>query len=103
MLLDKTENEGILTIATTSRSQFIVDTTWNSPSRFDVKYDFDFPSLHLRKAYALKWINKITSPPEQADSPGAKTIITFKKKAEDLASEIAAETKGWSFSLLKEM
>ncbi|KAI5120786.1 hypothetical protein M0805_002413 [Coniferiporia weirii] len=97
------QNEGILTIATTNHPERIDDAILNRPSRFDVKYDFALPSESLRSAYALKWIQKINSLSMAAESSNGEARVRFDKDETELASDVAKNTEGWSFAFLKEL
>jgi AAA+ superfamily predicted ATPase len=89
-------NDGILTIASTNHPEDIDDAIINRPSRFDTKYTYSLPTVELRNAFAIKWLNKITKLSEQ-------TGVTFEKSDEELAQGIAEKTEGWSFAFLKEL
>lgn len=97
-LLSQAQNEGILTIATTNHPERIDDAILNRPSRFDVKYTFSLPTGELRKAYTLKWIQKLNSLRQ-----GEKLAIEFATPDSELAEEVAKGTDGWSFAFLKEL
>ena len=89
-------NDGILTIASTNHPEDIDDAIINRPSRFDTKYTYSLPTVELRNAFAIKWLNKVTKLSKQ-------TGVTFKKSEEELAQGIAEKTEGWSFAFLKEL
>lgn len=91
----QTQNDGVLTIATTNHPERIDDSILNRPSRFDVKYTFELPSLNLRKEFILLWINKV-------ETRMAATGVSF-ADPDALASKIADRTDGWSFAFLKEL
>ncbi|THH09323.1 hypothetical protein EW145_g2100 [Phellinidium pouzarii] len=97
------QNEGILTIATTNHPERIDDAILNRPSRFDVKYNFALPTESLRTTYALKWIRKIASLHASAGSAARKTNVKFDCDEAELAEEVAKNTEGWSFAFLKEL
>ena len=89
-----------MTIATTNHPERIDDAILNRPSRFDVKYNFSLPELELRRAFAMKWIQKV-------EALGASTAVghdvMFGEKLEEVAEKVAQRTDGWSFAFLKEL
>lgn len=85
-------------IASTNHPERIDDSIINRPSRFDVKYTFDYPTEALRKTFALRWLRKINALP-----PERKSFIDFARTESELAEEIAKTTEGWSFAFLKEL
>lgn len=85
-------------IASSNHPERIDDSMKNRPSRFDVKYTFDYPSAALRKTFVLRWIRKINALP-----PDRKSFIEFARTENELAEEVSIMTDGWSFAFLKEL
>jgi hypothetical protein len=101
----QTQNEGILTIATTNHPERIDDAILNRPSRFDVKYAFELPNENLRKEYIARWMAKIKHVGKDADRKSTtKAVINVEFDNEiKTMDEVAKKTDGWSFAFLKEL
>jgi hypothetical protein len=89
-------NNGILTIASTNHPEDIDDAIINRPSRFDIKYTYDLPTLKLRKEFTVKWLRKVSLL-------GPRNTAMFEKSEDEIAESVAEKTDGWSFAFLKEL
>ncbi|MBE9000448.1 AAA family ATPase [Nostoc sp. LEGE 12447] len=81
-------NQGIVTIATTNHPERLDSAISDRPSRFDRKYHFDLPAFPERETYITLWNDKLNS--EMGLS-------------EEVVSQMAALTEGFSFAYLKEL
>lgn len=82
-------NDGLLVIGTTNHLDKLDPALSTRPSRFDRKFPFDDPDEEERTAYARFWQEKLKSN-ESIDFP------------DDLVSQVAQATDGFSFAYLKE-
>ncbi|MBC1219628.1 AAA family ATPase [Nostoc sp. UCD121] len=81
-------NQGIVTIATTNHPERLDSAISDRPSRFDRKYHFDLPAFPERETYITLWNDKLNS------GMGL---------SEEVVSQMAALTEGFSFAYLKEL
>ncbi|NEU84149.1 ATP-binding protein [Nostoc sp. UIC 10630] len=81
-------NQGIVTIATTNHPERLDSAISDRPSRFDRKYHFDLPAFPERETYITLWNYKLNS------GMGL---------SEEVVSQIAVLTEGFSFAYLKEL
>ncbi|THV02702.1 P-loop containing nucleoside triphosphate hydrolase protein [Dendrothele bispora CBS 962.96] len=89
-------NHGILTIATSNYPEKIDKAIINRPSRFDVKYTYELPTMDERKQFAEIWSKKVIS----AIVPLEGNFLSVQSNLVNVATE---QTEGFSYAYLKEL
>jgi SpoVK/Ycf46/Vps4 family AAA+-type ATPase len=81
-------NEGILTLATTNYPEKLDPAILDRPSRFDRKYHFGLPAEPERRAFIVRWNER---------------LVAELQLSELGIAEAAARTEGFSYAYLKEL
>ena len=81
-------NSGVVVLATTNHPDRLDPAILDRPSRFDRKYYFELPAETERMAYVGAW---------------NKELQDELRLSEEIASEVAQQTEGFSFAYMKEL